>query len=405
MKNKINYKIPEGKLKGKIPYGYHHVDQDDINSVVNSLNKYSITQGNLAIEFGQKTADFTGAKHGLAVSSATAGLHLAVCALDLKKGDEVITCPMSFCATSNAVLYQGGKVVFVDIDMETLNIDINQIEEKINDNTKAIIPIDFRGHPANLYEIKLLAKKYNLTVIEDASHSIGSSYEINGSNFNCGDGNHADMCIFSFHPVKHITTGEGGMILTNDSELFKKLTLLHKHGIDRRDEMFSEELRRGAWFYEMENLGYNYRMNEMQAALGISQLNKIDFFIKRRREIVKIYNSELSKIKNIIIPPEDKNVNSNFHIYVIQILENNFFDRYDLFNHLLESDYAPMVHYIPIHLLKYYKKTFNYKPGDFPNCEKYYNRCISLPLFPSISDDEIYRVIKTIKDFVNNKLS
>ena len=169
--------------------------------------------------------------------------------------------------------------------------------------------------------------------------------------------------------------------------------------------MFSEELRRGAWFYEMENLGYNYRMNEMQAALGISQLNKIDFFIKRRREIVKIYNSELSKIKNIIIPPEDKNVNSNFHIYVIQILENNFFDRYDLFNHLLESDYAPMVHYIPIHLLKYYKKTFNYKPGDFPNCEKYYNRCISLPLFPSISDDEIYRVIKTIKDFVNNKLS
>ena len=405
MKNKINYKIPEGKLKGKIPYGYHHIDQDDISSVINSLNKYSITQGSLALEFGQKVADYTGAKHGLAVSSATAGLHLAVCSLDLKKDDEVITCPMSFCATSNAVLYQGGKVVFVDIDMQTLNIDINQIEDKINENTKAIIPIDFRGHPANLHEIKLLAQKYNITVIEDGSHSIGSSYMINDSNFRCGDGIHADMCIFSFHPVKHITTGEGGMILTNDSELFKKLTLLHKHGIDRRDEMFSEKERKGPWFYEMENLGYNFRMNEMQAALGISQLKKIDFFVKRRREIVEIYNRELRDINNILTPYEDENVNSNFHIYVIQVLENKFFDRYDLYNHLLESNYAPMVHYIPIHLLKYYKKTFNYKIGDFPNCEKYYNRCVSLPLFPSISNDEIYRVIDVLKNFVKNKLS
>tara|TARA_Y100000766_G_scaffold59499_1_gene48865 strand:- start:629 stop:1849 length:1221 start_codon:yes stop_codon:yes gene_type:complete len=404
-KNKKNYVIPFGQYKGKVPYGYHEIDKDDIEAVVNSLKKFSITQGNLAIEFGEKVAEFTGAKHGLAVSSGTAALHLSVCALDLKQGDEVITCPMSFCATSNSVLYQGAKVVFVDIDSNTINIDVNKIEEKITSRTKAIMPIDFRGHPANLHEIKLLADKYNLRVIEDGSHSIGSTYKINNEKYFCGDGIHSDLCTFSFHPVKHITTGEGGVILTNDTQLFNKLNKLQKHGIDRRDEMFSEKKRIGSWYYEMELLGYNYRMNEMQAALGLSQLKKLNSFIKRRRQIVNIYNSELSSIENIIVPPEEENVNSNFHIYVIQILENKYFDRYEIYYHLIEMGYAPMIHYIPIHLLKFYKETFNYKIGDYPNCEKYYQRCISLPLFPSMSDDEVYNVIEVIKQFVKNKLS
>lgn len=403
--NNKNYVIPDGQYKGKVPYGYHYIDDDDIESVIKSLKKYSITQGSLAVEFGDKVAEFTGAKHGLAVSSGTAALHLSVCALDLKEDDEVITCPMSFCATSNSVLYQGAKVVFVDIDPHTINIDVNQIEEKINSKTKAIMPIDFRGHPANLHEIKLLADKYNLKVIEDGSHSIGSSYKINNHNYYCGDGVHSDLCTFSFHPVKHITTGEGGLILTNDTKLYNKLYKLQKHGIDRRDEMFSVEKRIGSWYYEMEFLGYNYRMNEMQAALGLSQLKKINSFIERRRQIVNIYNKELSLVENIIIPYEEKNVDSNFHIYVIQILENKYFDRYDLYYHLIEKGYAPMIHYIPIHLLKFYKQTFNYKIGDFPNCERYYQRCISLPLFPSMSDDEVFNVIDTIKLFVKKHLS
>jgi perosamine synthetase len=388
----------------KIPYGHHDMDQDDIDSVVSALKRYSITQGQLTEDFGQALADYTGAKYGVAVSSGTAALHLSVAALDIMPGDEVITCPMTFCATANVVLYQGGTVVFADINNKTLNIDPLKIEEKITNKTKAIIPIDFRGHPSDLFEIKKIADKYGIKVIEDGSHSIGSSYFVNNNKFMCGDGVHSDLCTFSFHPVKHITTGEGGAILTNDKNLYEKICLLRKHGIDRNEKMFSEKDRIGPWYYEMDSLGFNYRMNEFQAALGISQLSKIEKKKKRRRDIVELYNKEFNGLENIITPYESENVDSHFHIYSIQVKENNFFDRYDLFKYMRNEDFLPMVHYIPTHLLKYYKSRFGYKRGDFPLSESYYDRTISIPMYPSIKDFEIEKTINCLKKFIKLKL-
>ena len=273
-------------MSKKIPYGFHKLDDSDIQAVLEALKNGPITQGQTVEAFGQALADYAGAKYGVAVSSGTAALHLSVAALGIGPGDEVITTPMTFCATANAALCQGANVKFVDIDEKTLNIDPDLIEEKITKHTKAIMPVDFCGHPANLPKIKEIADKYNLKIIEDAAHSIGSTYTHKGEKHYCGDGIHADLCTYSFHPVKHITTGEGGAILTNDEEQFKKLSLFRKHGIDRREEMFSEKECIGSWIYDMEVLGFNYRITDFQAALGISQLKNIHSIKARRREIV-----------------------------------------------------------------------------------------------------------------------
>jgi perosamine synthetase len=323
--------------------------------------------------------------------------------LNIGHGDEVITTPMTFCATANAAIYQGAEVKFVDIDAKTLNINPELIEAKINERTKAIIPVDFRGHPANLSEIEKLAKKYNLKIIEDGSHSIGSTYTHNDKEFFCGDGIHADYCTFSFHPVKHITTGEGGAILTNDKDLYYSASQLSKHGIDRREEMFSKKERIGSWVYDMENIGFNYRLTDFQAALGLSQLKKIDQFKTRRRKIVNYYNERFSGIEELILPFEDEKVDSNFHIYVLQIKDNPRFDRYDLYTFLRRKNYAPMVHYIPVHLLGYYQKRYGSKRGDLPVAEKYYDRTLSIPLYPSLTDNEVDKVVKDITGFVKSK--
>ncbi len=390
-------------MKNKIPYGLHQLDDDDIQAVVDILKSSQITQGQATEDFGQALADFAGAKYGLAVSSGTAALHLSVAALGIGPGDEVITTPMTFCATANAVLYQGADVKFVDIDEKTLNIDPDLIEEKITKHTKAIMPVDFCGHPANLPKIKEIADKYNLKIIEDAAHSIGSTYTHKGKKHYCGDGIHADLCTYSFHPVKHITTGEGGAVLTNDPNLYQRLFLLRKHGIDRREDMFNEKLRIGPWVYDMELLGYNYRLTDFQAALGMSQLKKIDMFKARRREIVNYYNEHFSNIDGLILPYENEIVNSNFHLYTLQVKENPRFDRYDLFTYLENKNYVPMVHYIPVHLLSYYKQRYGHKRGDFPIAENYYDRTISIPLYPSLTNDEVEKVVKNITSFVESK--
>ena len=387
----------------KIPYGRHELDDNDIQAVVDILQKGDITQGQTVENFGQALADYAGAKYGIAVSSGTAALHLSVVALGIGPGDEVITTPLTFCATANSVLYQGADVKFVDIDQNTLNIDPGLIEENITERTKAIMPVDFRGHPASLPKIKEIADKYNLKIIEDASHSIGSIYTHSGREYTCGDNIHTDICTYSFHPVKHITTGEGGAVLTNSSDLCWKVNQLRKHGIDRRDEMFNEKERIGSWVYDMEFLGYNYRITDFQAALGLSQLKKIDIFKARRREIVNYYNDHFSGIDELILPFEDENADSNFHLYVLQVKENARFDRYDLYSYLESKDYAPMVHYIPIHLLSYYRQRYGYKRGDFPVAENYYDRTISIPLYPSLTDDEIEKVVKDITSFVESK--
>jgi len=385
-----------------IPYGQHALDEEDIQSVIEVLRSNVITQGKMIERFGKDLSNYTGAKFGIPVSSGTAALHLAVKAIGIEPGDEVISCPMTFCATTNAVLYEGGIVKFVDIDPDTLNIDANLIEEKITSKTKAIIPIDFRGYPASLGEIRELADKHNLIVIEDGSHSIGSTYHYKEKKYKCGDGIHADLCTFSFHPVKHITTGEGGAVLTNDKELFRKIFLLKKHGIDRREEMFNENERIGSWIYDMEMLGYNYRITDFQCALGISQLKKIERNKKRRRDIVNYYNENLKQFDEFILPFEADDVNSNFHLYVLQIKKNNRFDRYDLYKYLQKMYYHPMIHYIPVHLLSYYKNKFGYKRGDFPVAEEYYDRTISLPLYPTLTDNEVEKVVEDISGFINN---
>ncbi|MBH09583.1 MAG: UDP-4-amino-4,6-dideoxy-N-acetyl-beta-L-altrosamine transaminase [Candidatus Marinimicrobia bacterium] len=385
--------------KKKIPYGLHNIDDEDIQSVLNVLKDGPITQGFIVEKFGQAIADYTGAKYGVAVSSGTAALHMSVAALDIGPGDEVITTPLTFCATPNSALYQGAKVQFVDIDKDTLNIDPSLIESKINENTKAIMPVDFRGHPSNLPEIKEIAKKHGLRIIEDGSHSIGSNYSHLDKKYACGDCMHVDLCTYSFHPVKHITTGEGGAILTNDLNLYEKIHLMRKHGIDRREEMFSEKKRIGSWIYDMELLGFNYRITDFQAALGLSQLKKIEKNKFRRNQIVKYYNNHFSNIDELILPYEAENVDSNFHIYVLQVKDNSRYDRYDLFNYLQSKDYLPMVHYIPVHYLDYYKKNFGYKHGDFPISENYYERAISIPLYPSLKDEEVEKVVEDIINF------
>jgi len=391
-------------LKKRIPYGRHSLDDNDIQAVVDVLKSDShITQGQTVEDFGSALANYTGAKYGVAVANGTSALHISVAGLNIGHGDEVITTPMTFCATANAAIYQGAEVKFVDIDAKTLNINPELIESKINERTKAIIPVDFRGHPANLPEIKKLANKYNLKIIEDGSHSIGSTYTHNDKEFFCGDGIHADYCTFSFHPVKHITTGEGGAILTNDKDLYYHASQLRKHGVDRREEMFNEEKRKGSWIYDMESLGFNYRITDFQAALGLSQLKKIDQFKTRRRKIVNYYNEHFSGIEELILPFEDNQVDSNFHIYTLQIKDNPRFDRYDLYTYLDSVNIGTMIHYIPIHFLSYYKKRYKLKRGDFPVAEKYYDRTISIPFFPSIKDEELEKIVKTIKNFIKFK--
>jgi len=384
----------------RIPYGRHHLDVDDIQAVVDILENSSLTQGQTVEHFGQALADYAGSRYGIAVCNGTGALQLSVAALGLGPGDEVITTPMTFCATANAALYQGAEVRFVDIDSKTLNLNPELIESEITERTKAIMPVDFRGHPANLPEIRSIADKYNLKVIEDGSHSIGSTYTHDGKKFFCGDGVHADLCTYSFHPVKHITTGEGGAVLTNDSELYHRVFLLRKHGIDRREEMFNEEKRIGSWIYEMEVLGFNYRITDLQAALGLSQLKKLEYFKARRREIVNYYNDNFSEINELITPFEADNVDSNFHLYILQVKENGRFDRYDLYTYLHSLNYAVMVHYIPVHLLKYYRDRFGFKRGDYPVSEKFYDRAISIPLYPALTNIELEKVVKDIKAFI-----
>ena len=389
-------------MRKNIPYGRHELDANDIQAVVDILKKGPLTQGQSVEDFGQALADYAGAKYGVAVSSGTAALHLAVAAVGIGPGDEVITTPMTFCATANAALYQSAEVRFVDIDKNTLNLDPNLIEEKITEKTRAIMPVDFRGHPANLPKIREIADKHNLKIIEDGSHSLGSVYVHQGKEHYCGDGVHADLCTFSFHPVKHITTGEGGAALTNDPDLFRRIFLLRKHGIDRREEMFSEKERVGSWIYDMEALGYNYRITDFQAVLGLSQLKKIDRIKVRRRAIVNYYNEHFSGIEELILPYEDATVDSNFHLYILQVKNNPRFDRYDLFTYLQRNNYQPMVHYIPVHLLGYYRKRYGYKRGDFPVSENFYDRAVSIPLYPSLTDMEVDKVVEDIIGFAKS---
>jgi UDP-4-amino-4,6-dideoxy-N-acetyl-beta-L-altrosamine transaminase/dTDP-4-dehydrorhamnose reductase len=399
-----------------IPYGKHYIDESDIQSVVDVLRHGMLTQGPKVAEFENKIANYVGAKYAVAVANGTAALHLACMALEIKEGDEVITTPNTFVATSNSILYVGAKPVFVDIDNRTLNIDIDQIEKAILDsnNIKAIFPVHFAGLPCDMERIKKLADKYNLAIVEDAAHALGATYN-NGSKV--GNCQYSDMTILSFHPVKGIAAGEGGMVITNDKALYHKLTLLRSHGITKgnfefpgisepdnllinKDEALENgELKR--WYYEMQYLGYNYRITDIQCALAISQMNKIDLFLDARKSMAKYYDQAFSDVPNITPLQTYGRDDSSHHIYVVSI----DFDKIDMSRHrfmkeLAEQGVGSQVHYIPVVNQPYYQD-MGYEIEQFHVTNAYYRNTLTIPLYYGLSNTEQKLVISSIKELLN----
>lgn len=376
-----------------IPYGRQNIENDDIEEVIKALKSDFLTTGPYVKDFEEAIAKYVGCKYAVTFSNGTAALHGACFAAGIKEGDEVLVTPMTFAASSNCILYMGAKPVFVDVDPITGNIDVNKIEEKITSRTKAIIPVDYTGHPVDIDKIMDIAEKYNLIVIEDAAHALGSKYK------GIKVGNKAHMTEFSLHPVKPITTAEGGIITTNDYNLYKKLLLFRSHGITRDESLMIKN--EGPWYYEQVELGYNYRLPDLNCALGLSQLKKLDRFIERRRKIVERYNEAFKNIDSFEIPFEESYSTSGYHIYVIKLnLDKITYSRLEVFNKLREEGLGVNVHYIPVYYHPYYKK-IGYDKGLCEEAEKFYERIITLPLYPAMSDGDVNFVIKKIKKVSN----
>lgn len=381
-------------MSASIPYGKQYIDDADIQAVVEILKGDYLTTGPTIIKFEGKFAQYVGARYAVAVSSGTAALHLACLAAGFKAGDEVITTPMSFAATANSVLYTGARPVFADIDPATWNIDPAQIEAGLSRKTRGVIPVHYTGLPCFMEQIRNIAKRQNMVVIEDACHALGARYK----DSRIGGCRYSDMTVFSFHPVKHITTGEGGMITTNSKELYKKLIAFRSHGIVRDQEDFVEAVH-GSWYYEMQELGFNYRLTDFQAALGMSQMDKLDFFIKRRRQIASCYNEAFSDLP-LELPIEPAGCCNSYHLYVIKIKPQAKVERREVYLSLREQGICAQVHYIPIHTFPYYKRELGCMRGDYPVAEEHYERILSLPIFPKMTDDEISTVIKAVREVI-----
>lgn len=395
-----------------IPYGRQNITDQDIAAVVEALKSDYLTQGPRIAEFETAFAKYVGSKYAVAVANGTAALHLNALALNVQPGTKVITTPITFSASANCVRYCGGEVVFADIDPKTYLLDINAVEQLLNNAPKGtyagIIPVDFAGRAVNLEAFRKLADTHNLWIIEDACHAPGGFFtDTNGQKQLCGNGNFADLAIFSFHPVKHIASGEGGMITTNDEALYRQLLELRTHGITRDESKYinAPAIANGdkntphtdypGWYMEMQDLGYNYRITDFQAALGQSQLLRADQGLQKRKAIARKYKEAFAGISQIT----DRNLATAqdhghaFHLYVIEA-EN----RRGLYDHLRKNKIFAQIHYIPVHLMPYYQN-LGHKPGDFPNAEKYYAHCISLPMYPTLAEKEQEFVIETIKDF------
>lgn len=377
-----------------IPYGRQHIDQQDIDAVVNTLQADFLTQGPKVQEFEEKFAAYVGAKYAVAVNNATSGLHISVLALGLRKGDRVITTPITFAASANCIRYTGAEVWFADINSDTYLLSLESVrvlvESKPKGFFKGIIPVDFAGLPVNLEAFRELADEHDLWLIEDACHAPGG-YFIDSKDIKqkCGNGKFADIGVFSFHPVKHIACGEGGMVTTNSEAIYKKLSLLRTHGITK-DNMSENH---GAWFYEMQELGFNYRLTDIQSALGISQLAKNGIGVIRRNEISETYKKAFqNKVKFQFLPEGCYNAH---HLFVIEIES-----RKELYDFLRNHNIFAQIHYIPVHTLPYYKQ-IGYNSADLSSSEKYYQNCISLPMYPTLTDDEQEFVINKVLEFVN----
>jgi len=390
-----------------IPYGKQNITQADIDAVVEVLKEDYLTQGPKIKEFEDAFASYVDAKYAVAVSNGTAALHLCALALNVCEGQKVITTPITFAASANCVRYCGGEVVFGDIDPETYLLDINSVRELLEASPKGtfsgVIPVDFAGRAVDLEAYRKLANEYGLWIIEDACHAPGGSFiKSNGQESKCGSGDFADLAIFSFHPVKHIASGEGGMITTNDEALYKSLLALRTHGIVKDDNSYTNSVDFASgienaksyplWYMEMQELGYNYRLTDFQAALGLSQLQRADEGINRRKEIASAYENAF-KNKEYIKGQSGVVAGHAYHLYVIEVD-----DRFGLYKYLRENQVYAQIHYIPCHLMPYYRNQ-GWNEGDRPHSEIYYKNCISLPMYPTLSEEEQSHVINTIIKF------
>ncbi len=376
-----------------ISYGKQWIDQSDIKAVTEVLKSDFLTQGRKIKEFEQALCAYTGAKYCVAVSNGAAALHLSVLACEIQPGQEGITSPNTFVASANCLVYAGLKPVFADIDPVSYNIDPEEIKKKITSKTKVIVAVDFAGRPASMREISKTARSKGIKIIEDAAHAIGSKYKTGEKVGSC---KYSDLTIFSFHPVKTITTGEGGAITTNDKKLYEKLLMLRTHGITKDPKKMSKNP--GPWFYEMQCLGFNYRLTDLQAALGISQLKKLPKFVKRRLEIIRQYNRAFSNLPLVKIPSEENLANCAFHLYVLKIdFKKLGTPRAQAMDCLKQFGVGTQVHYIPVHLQPYYRENYGYKKGDYRVAEEYYEQCLSLPLYPKMTDAQVNKVCSLLK--------
>lgn len=376
-----------------IPYGRQTVLEEDIDAVVEVLKSDYLTQGPVIKEFEEKVADYHGSNYAVAFANGTAALHGAYFAAGIENGDEIVSTPITFAASTNAAVYLGAKPVFADISIDTYCIDVNLIKDKITNRTKVITPVSLAGYPVDLKSVRAIADECGCYVIHDAAHAIGSKRD------NSFGMEYADMAILSFHPVKHVTTGEGGMVLTNNKELFERLKLFRVHGITKDGAKL--ERNDGPWYYEMQELGYNYRLSDINAALGLRQFSRIDSNIERRNYCAKCYNDAFECVEELITPPgfdfnDTGNIHS-YHLYALRVADSK--KRKSFYNHLHENGILAQIHYIPVTSQPYYRDTFGIKRDDYPKAEEYYKSEISIPMFHGISDLEIEYVIEVIKKY------
>jgi UDP-4-amino-4,6-dideoxy-N-acetyl-beta-L-altrosamine transaminase len=377
-----------------IPYGKHLVNEDDVDAVVEVLRNQFLTQGTVVPKFEQALCEYTGANHCVAVNSATSGLHVACLAAGVAVGDSVWTVPNSFVASANCALYCGATIDFVDIDPFTRNIDISALETKLqhaatqNRLPKALIVVHFSGLSCEMQTIQKLTQLYSIVLIEDAAHGLGGSYRQS----KIGSCVYSDMSVLSFHPVKSITSAEGGAVLTNQSQLYQKLQLFAKHGVTKDPSQYQGESH-GPWYYQQLELGYNYRLSDLHAALGLSQLSKLDVFIQKRSRLAKVYDNALADLP-LKLPVEEPQFKSAWHLYMVELIQH---DRQHVYQQLHDKGVGVNVHYIPIHLQPYYQQ-LGFKQGDFPVSEHFYQNALTLPLFPSLTDIEQAKVIAVLHE-------
>lgn len=381
-----------------IGYGKQSISDADIAAVVDVLRSPYMTQGPQIAEFEQKLCAYTGAKYCVLVSNGTAALHIAVASLGLEKGSEGITTPITFTASANSMLYCGMTCRFADIDPDTFCLSPVETEKKITSETRLLTPVHFAGRVCDMEAFAHLAQRHHLRVIEDAAHAIGSQYPCGAKVGSC---KYSDLTIFSFHPVKTITTGEGGAVMTNDETLYRRLLLFRSHGITKDPAFLTQNP--GPWYYEMQALGFNYRMTDFQAALGISQMERLEQFRQRRLEIVKIYNKAFRGVPHFQIPSEKNLDDLCFHLYAARIdYAACGTTRAEFMRKLREKGVGSQVHYIPVHLQPYYREHFGYKPGDMPNAEAFYEQELSLPLYPDLTEQDIQTVIESVKECIKS---